>query len=168
MAAFHDVSLGALDRCLVQLAAVLGVGAQYCADKKFDEGVLLNARLFPDMFPLVKQVQVACDFSKSCAARLSGGQAPSFDGVDVSFVEMQSRVARTRDYLATVTAAQLDGAETKIVSVRTRDGERPMPALTYVQRMVLPNVFFHCVTAYNILRHNGAPVGKADFVGVVD
>ena len=168
MATLHDISLALLDRSLTQLATVIDIGAKHCAEKKIEEAVLLNDRLFPDMFPLVKQVQVACDFSKSCAARLSGGQAPSFDGTDASFADVSARIQKTREYLATITPEMINGLDDKMVSVRTREGERPMPALTYVQRMVLPNVFFHCVTAYNVLRHNGVAVGKGDFVGAID
>jgi uncharacterized protein len=165
MPSLYNCSLTLVDRALVQLSAVLDKGAAFCAERKLDDTVLTGDRLFADMFTLTRQVQVACDFSKGCAARLSGAEAPKFEDTEKTFEELKARIQKTRDYVATVSADTVNAMDGKTVSVRTREGEVQMDSLKYVQVMVMPNVYFHACTAYNILRHNGVPVGKGDFVG---
>lgn len=167
MPALTDMSSVMLDRALAQLAVVLDKAKAHCAERKIDEAVLLGMRLYPDMFALTRQVQTACDFSKFCVARIAGIDAPKFDDDEKSFDDLLARIARTRAFIAGVPAAQIDGQEHKPVTIKMRERELHTEALPYVQRMVLPNVFFHCATAYGILRHAGVPLGKADFIGAL-
>ena len=140
--------------------------AQACADaRKFDVSVLLQYRLAPDMLPFTRQVQMACDAAKNGTARLAGLEAPRFEDVESTLPQLQARIQKTLDYLATVPAQALDGAETwDITFPLGREATRTMKGEAYLTRWVLPNLFFHVTTAYNILRHNGVEIGKRDYL----
>ena len=150
---------------LGNLSAILEKGAGLAAQKKFDSAVLVSSRLAPDMLPLSKQVQIACDTAKKGAARLAGVDAPAFDDNEKTTEELRTRIARTIDYLKTLPASAFDGAEERDIKVPAGDRTLEFKGLSYLQRWVLPNLFFHVTTAYNILRHNGVEIGKRDYLG---
>jgi hypothetical protein len=127
---------------------------------------LLQARLFPDMLPLLKQVQIAADFSRGVSARLAGVDVPTFDGQEKTFADLDALLTQTLAFLDTVDAAQFEGKETTQIVLRPgTPKEKTLSGQTYLAQYGLPQFFFHVTTAYNILRHNGLPVGKRDFMG---
>lgn len=161
----YEQSIPPAVRALSNLRAVLGKGAAHCEARRIDPAVLVAARLFPDMFPLSRQVQIACDMAKGCAARLRGQEAERIADTERDLAELQARIDRTLDLLRAVDRATIDGQEARPVRLKTPSGELHFTGQTYVQTFVLPNVYFHCTTAYNILRHNGVELGKRDFLG---
>ena len=161
----YESSIPVLVRNLNNLSAYLAKGADYASEKEIDDAVLVNARLFPNMFDLAHQIQIACDVSKKAAARLSGIEAPSFEDNEASFEELQTRISNTIKFLESVPADQIDGTEEKQITLPAGDKEFKFSGRDYLQTFVLPNVYFHAVTAYNILRHNGVEIGKMDFLG---
>jgi hypothetical protein len=145
---------------------VLDKGAAHLAAKKADPSVMLGWRLAPDMFPLTRQVQLACDLAKNSIARLTEQEPPRFPDTEASFEELHARIARTVDYLRGVPSGALEGAETRDIKVPTRDrGTLEFKGLEFLQHWAIPNVFFHVTAAYLILRHNGVELGKRDFLG---
>lgn len=158
-------SVPAILRALGNLRAVLAKGAAHCEARKIDPAVLVGSRLYPDMLPLASQVRIACDIGKGCVARLSGVDAPKFEDTETTFAELDARIAKTLDFVKSATAAQIDGSESKSVVLKTPRGDMPFTGEDYLRFFVLPNVYFHCTTAYNILRHNGVELGKLDFLG---
>ena len=135
--------------------------------KKFEPGVLLSARLAPDMLPFTKQIQIACDAAKFGVARLASVEAPKFDDSETNFSQLRERVRKTIDYVQSVPAAQIDGTEERDVTVPRRDGPLTLKGEVYLKHYVLPNFFFHLTTAYALLRHNGVDLGKSDFLGLL-
>ena len=161
----YESSIPVLVRNLNNLSAYLAKGADYASEKEIDDAVLVNARLFPNMFDLAHQIQIACDVSKGAAARLSGIEAPKFEDNEASFEELQTRISNTIKFLESVPADQIDGTEEKEITLPAGDKEFKFSGRDFLQKFVLPNVYFHAVTAYNILRHNGVEIGKMDFLG---
>lgn len=153
-------------RVLSNFATILEKAAAHCDAKKIDPAVLVNARLFPDMFPLVRQVQIASDSAKGGAARLAGLEPPAFEDSEATFAELIDRLRRTVAFLDTLREEQFAGSEDRTVSWKTRSASRSMQGLPYLLTHVTPNVYFHVTTAYNILRHSGVEIGKQDFLGV--
>ena len=125
---------------------------------------MFNARLFPDMFPLSRQVQIATDMSKGAAARLARLEVPSYDDNETTFADLQARIAKTIAFIETVTPAQLEGAEKRDIEIMVRKAKMEFTGQDYLQKWVMPNVYFHVATTYNILRHNGVELGKPDFL----
>jgi uncharacterized protein len=164
MFSMYNASITPLKRTLNNLAHILKKGEAYADDKKIEHSVLLNARLFPDMYPLTRQVQIATDMSKGAAARLAGLEVPKYDDNETTFAELQARVAKTIAFIDSVSATQLEGSETKSVTIPVRKVEMTFTGEDYLLKWVMPNVYFHVTTAYNILRHNGVELGKADFL----
>jgi uncharacterized protein len=162
----HAASVDVFAPMLSNLAAILDKALALAQAKKIDPAVLLGARLAPDMFPLLRQVQLASDFAKNSTARLAGQDPPRFADEEQTFEDLQARIARTLDFLKTVPASALEGAETRDIRLPLRDRTLEMKGLPYLQRFALPNFFFHVTTAYDILRHNGLELGKRDFTGV--
>jgi uncharacterized protein len=158
-------SIDIFTHTLGQLQGILDKGAAYATSKKFEPSVLFSARLAPDMLPLSRQVQIACDISKNSGARLAGIEPPRFEDNEKTFEELRVRISKTIDYLKSIKPAQLEGAETRDIKVPARDRTLEFKGLTFVQRWALPNVFFHVTTAYDILRHNGVDLGKQDYLG---
>lgn len=154
-----------LERALGNLHAVLGKAGAHCEARKIDPAVLVQSRLFPDMRPLSFQVQVATDMSKGCVSRLAGREVPSWADDETSLEQLQARIDLAVALLRDTDPAQIDGTEDKPVTMKTPRGELKFQGQSYVQGFVLPNVYFHCTTAYNILRHNGVELGKMDFLG---
>jgi hypothetical protein len=161
----HETSVPALKRSLRALCAILGKASEYAASRKIDPGVLLNARLYPDMFPLVRQVQIASDLAKGCAARLGKIDIPSYADDETSFAALQQRIGRTIDFIDSVDAAAIDASEDSAIVLKLREREVTFTGKTYLLAWVLPNFYFHAATAYDILRHNGLEIGKKDFLG---
>jgi hypothetical protein len=150
---------------LKSLSNILKKGADYAAEKKIDEKVLTSARLFPDMFSLSRQVQIACDVAKGCGARLAGIDIPKFDDTEVTFAELQARIEKTANFLKTLNENQINGTEQKQIKLQAGPRELEFVGDYFLRNWALPNVYFHITTAYNILRHNGVAVGKMDFLG---
>jgi hypothetical protein len=163
----HALSAEVFSGTLRNLAAILEKGAAYAAAKNFDPNVLAASRLAPDMLPLTKQIQIACDMAKNSVARLAGQEAPRFDDNEKTIEELRARVARTLEYLHSVPAAALDNSEDRDIRIPTRDATLEFKGLPFLQRWALPNFFFHVTTAYNILRHNGVDIGKKDYLGSI-
>jgi uncharacterized protein len=151
---------------LTSLAALLEKGLAHATARKFDPGVLLNARLAPDMFPLTRQVQIACDLAKNSVARLASLEPPRFEDNEKTIEELRARIARTIDYLKGIPASAFEGAEDRDLKVPAGPTVLDFKGLDFIQRWAIPNVFFHVTTAYAILRHNGVDVGKRDFIGL--
>ncbi|MBU3648593.1 MAG: DUF1993 domain-containing protein [Limnohabitans sp.] len=164
-----DQSIPDFIRTLTALSGILAKGAASAQARKIDPLVLTGARLAPDMFALTKQVQIACDVAKNGFARLSGADAPKFDDTETTFEELQARITKTIDYLHSVKAESLAGTEDKVVTFPA--GPERMLKLkghAYLTQWMLPNLYFHTVTAYAILRHNGVDVGKMDYLQGAD
>jgi hypothetical protein len=154
-------------RMLQNLSNVLDKGIAFAQAKKFDPNVLVNSRLAPDMFPLSRQVQIACDSAKNGIARLAGIEAPKHEDNEQTMEELKARVAKSLDFVKSVPAAKLEGAEERDIKVSIPNRTLEFKGLTYLQSWVLPNLYFHITTAYAILRHNGVDLGKPDFLGPV-
>lgn len=161
----YESSIPVLIRNLNNLSAFLTKATSHASEKEIDGGVLVNSRLFPNMLPLTSQIQIACDVSKGAAARLSGLEAPSYEDNEVSFEELQTRISNTVKFLKSVPADKIDGTEEKEITLKAGPTEFKFTGKTYLQNFVLPNVYFHATTAFNILRHNGVEIGKMDFLG---
>ena len=156
-------------RTLQALSGILEKGAASAQARKIDPLVLTSSRLAPDMFALARQVQIACDVAKNGFSRLSGVEAPKFEDTETTFEELQARIAKTIDFLRHIKTESLVGSEDKVVSFPAGP-ERvlKMKGDAYLKQWVLPNLYFHTVTAYNILRHNGVDVGKMDYLKGAD
>ena len=162
----HAATVPPLTRMLTALHAILAKADAHCTARKIDPAALLTARLFPDMFPLTRQVQLTCDFSARAAARLSASEVPNFPDTETTFDELAARIIRARDHVSSVDPAAFDGAEQRVVTIKMRGQDVQMTGLDYLTIFALPQVYFHATTAYNILRHNGVEVGKADYMGL--
>jgi len=152
-------------RMLTNLAAILEKAAAHAEANKIDPEVFVSARLYPNMFPLVRQVQIASDSAKGGAARLAGLEPPSFEDNEKTLAELIARAKKTVSYLETLKPAQFEGSEDRTINWKTRTTELSMQGQPYLIHQVLPNLYFHVTTAYNILRHNGVELGKMDFLG---
>jgi uncharacterized protein len=159
------ISVPVFDRHLTQMGHYLGKGAAYATEKKLEDAVLTQMRIYPDMFPLARQVQIACDFAKGASARLAGVEIPKYEDTESTFAELQARCQKTRDFLKTLKAEQFTGSDSKKVSLTIRGNTVEIEGLPYLTNLAMPNFYFHSTTAYNLLRHAGVPVGKSDFVG---
>jgi len=148
------------------LSTLLDKGAEHMKAKGLKPDALAEARLAPDMFPLSKQVQIACDQAKSVAARLTGQEPPKFEDNEQTLDELKTRIRRTLDYVKSVPSSAYQGAETRRVGFPLMEGYAlDMDGVQYLRDWALPNFYFHVTTAYAILRHNGIPLGKSDFIG---
>jgi hypothetical protein len=163
----YEVSIPALTRGLSNMSAFLGKAAAYAETKKFDSIVLAQARLFPDMHPLARQVQIACDTAKGAAARLAQVEVPKHPDSETTFPELQARIAKTLEFLASITPSQLQGAESHDIEIKFPNGSWKFTGIGYLTDFVLPNFYFHMSTVYALLRNNGVEVGKGDFLGAI-
>ena len=150
---------------LKNLSAILDKAQAHADAKKIDPRVLTAARLYPDMFPMSRQVQSACDTAKGAVARLAGVEIPVHEDTEQTFEELKARIAKTITFIQTIQPAQVDGSEDKEVVLKFRSGEVKFKGMQYLLGHALPNFYFHVTTAYNILRHNGVEVGKRDYIG---
>lgn len=161
----YEASAPRLTNMLRNLSAILARAEAHAGARKIAPEVLLSARLFPDMFPLSKQVQIACDHAKGAVARLAGVDVPAFADNEQSFAELQERIARTIAFVESIDAAQVNGSETRDIALSIGGQQLQFRGIQYLLGFALPNFYFHLVTAYNILRHNGVDIGKRDFIG---
>jgi hypothetical protein len=163
----YDFSIPVMTRGLNNLSAILDKAAAHAATKKFDPVVLAQARLFPDMHPLARQVQIACDTAKGAAARLAGIEVPKHEDTETTLAELKARIAKTVDFLKSVSAAQLKDAESRAIEIKFPNGSWKFTGIAYLTDFVLPNFYFHVSMAYALLRKNGIEIGKGDFLGAI-
>lgn len=161
----YQASVPAFIRGLTNLRLILRKAHDHAQAQKIDGAVLLACRLYPDMHPLVRQVQIACDAAKFCLARLAGTEPPKFEDVEQTFDELYARIDKTIDYVKGVDAAKLEGSDERIVTLKMPSGALEFPGAAYLLDFALPNFYFHLTTAYGILRHNGVELGKFDYLG---
>ncbi|MDI1308833.1 MAG: DUF1993 domain-containing protein [Methylotenera sp.] len=164
----YEIAIPPLDRALSNLTSILKIGEEHADAKKIEHAIFLNARLFPDMYPLIRQVQIATDMSKGAAARLARLEVPKFEDNESTFADLYTRIAKTIAFLDTVDSAQLEGSESREVIVNVRKIDLKFSGQDYLLKWVNPNVYFHITTCYNILRHNGVELGKPDFLGSIN
>ncbi len=161
----YQASVPVFVRTLGNLGAILDKASAHARERKFDESALLNARLFPDMLPFTRQVQLATDLARGAAARLAGFEPAAIEDKERSLADLRARIERSIEELGRLAPAQIDGSEGREV-VRPIHGEpRKFTGIDYLLQYALPNFFFHTATAYALLRHNGVAIGKADYLG---
>ena len=164
--AMYTASIPVFRQMLGGLDAVLSRAQAHATERKIEPAALLQARLFPDMFPLTRQVQIACDFAKSVPARLAGVDVPAYDDTEQSFAELHERIARTLAFIDGLDASQFEGAAQREIVLRPgTPKERKLDGQAYLLAYGLPQFFFHVTTAYALLRHNGVEIGKKDYMG---
>ena len=161
----YQASAPRFANALRNLSAILDKAQAHAAAKKIDPAVLGGLRLIADMFPLSRQVQIACDTAKGAVARLAGLDIPKHEDTEQTIAELKARIAKTLDFLGSVPAARIDGSEEREVVLKMRSGEHKYTGLQYLMGHAWPNFYFHVTTAYNILRSNGVDIGKRDFIG---
>ena len=161
----YEASVPRFAKMLHNLNAILAKAQTHAIAKKIDPAVLLAARLFPDMFPLVKQVQIASDHAKGAVARLAGVEVPRYEDSEQNFEELQARVSKTIAFVEAFSAAQIDDSEERDIAFRLGGRDLNFKGMPYLVGFAWPNFYFHLVTAYNILRHNGVDIGKHDYMG---
>ena len=160
----YDISIKQMTKMLENLSHFLEKSTQHAQAKKIEMDVFLQTRLIADQFPLVKQIQTACDSAKLCASRLSGKTAPVNEDTETTYDEIQKRIKSTVSYLKTITSADLKEYETKKIEFAFNKGKY-LTGFDYVTQFAIPNFYFHLTTAYSILRANGVDVGKMDYMG---
>ena len=161
----HAMSHDVFKKALTQLLHVMEKAVANATARGFDVSVLVNSRLAPDMLPFSRQIQLTSDFAKNSMARLAGVDPPKFEDVETTMDELVARVKKTLEYVDSVGPAALEGSETRQIVIKLRDRTVEFPGLVFLQTWAIPNFFFHHVTAYNLLRHNGVDIGKRDFLG---
>ena len=150
---------------LNNLSALLDKAQAHAEAKKLDQASLTAFRLYPDMFPLARQVQIACDTAKGAVARLAGVEIPKHEDTEQTLAELKERIGKTVAFIETLKPAQVDGSDAKEIVMKMRAGEVKFEGLQYLMAFATPNFYFHLTTVYNILRHNGVELGKRDFLG---
>ncbi|MBL0121767.1 MAG: DUF1993 domain-containing protein [Betaproteobacteria bacterium] len=162
----YAASIPVFKQMLSSMSAVLAKADAHATAKKIDANALLQARLFPDMFPLIKQVQIAAEFARSVSARLAGAEVPVYEGNEQTFAELQAMIGKSLAFIDGFTAAQIDGQEGREIVLRPgTPKERKFTGQSYLLSYALPQFFFHVTTTYAILRHNGLEIGKRDYMG---
>jgi hypothetical protein len=161
----HQSSVPVFLHFLKALSANLDRGEAHARAKGTEEAKLVEARLAPDMFPLSRQVQIATDHAKGAAARLSSRDVPKYEDNETTFAALRQRIAKTLDFVGSVTAAEVDGSEEREITLQIAGKPMTFAGHYYLLYFALPNFFFHVTTAYDILRHKGVPVGKLDYLG---
>lgn len=161
----HALSAGQFLPLLANLRKFIDKAEASAKARKFEPNVLMTARLAPDMFPFNRQVQLTCDFAKNSSARLAGLEAPRFEDTETTADELRARIDKTIVFVQSVAASAIDGQEERDIKIPLRDRTLEMKGLPFLQNWALPNFYFHLVTAYDILRHNGVELGKGDFLG---
>ena len=161
----YQASIPQLTKMLSNLSNILKKGEEFAKAKNFDGTVLVGSRLAPDMFPLAKQVQIACDQVKNGMARLAGVEPPKFDDNETTFEQLQERITKTLAFANSIKPEQVDGSETKEIKFSIKEWSFEFVGQQYLLTWIIPNFYFHVTTAYNILRHNGVEIGKSDYLG---
>jgi uncharacterized protein len=163
---FYDASVPAFLQILGSLQGVLTKAEAFCKAKNVAPEVLLGARLYPDMFPLMRQIQTACDFAAKTCARLTSSEVPAIPDTEKTFGELKQRLASTVDYVKAFKPSQFEGAESRDISFPVGPTTMTLQGQQFLSHFAFPNFYFHASTAYGILRHNGVEIGKRDFLGV--
>ena len=163
----HDLSIGALIRGLTNLSTILDRAAVHAGAKKFDPAVLVQLRLYPDMYPLVRQVQIACDTAKGAAARLASIDVPKHEDTEATLDELKQRIAKTVAFLKSVKVDSVNGPDDRAIELKFPNGAMKFTAATYILDFVMPNFYFHSSMVYALLRSNGVELGKSDFLGTL-
>ncbi|QYF93618.1 DUF1993 domain-containing protein [Massilia sp. PAMC28688] len=161
----YEASVPVFKQILTSLSSILEKAEAHAAEKKIDPPALLQARLYPDMFPLLRQVQVACDFAKGAAARLAGVDVPRYDDTEQTFAELRARIATTLAFIDTLPQDGLEASAQRDITTGSGEKAKHFKGQVYLMHYALPHFYFHATTAYAILRHNGVEVGKKDFIG---
>jgi hypothetical protein len=162
----YQASIPAFVKMLNNLTSILDKAERYASERKIAPEVLLNWRLAPDMFPLTRQIQIMTDMCKGCAARLAGAEVPSYADEEKSFAELKERIAKTLKFVQGFSAKDIDGSESRDVSLTVGGQPIKFKGEAYLVHFVLPNVYFHAATAYDIIRSVGVDIGKRDFLGM--
>jgi hypothetical protein len=163
----YNASIPVFKQMLTSMSNVLTKAEAHATDKKIDPTVFLQARLYPDMFPLLRQVQIAADFAKGVSARLANVDVPAFDDSEQTFADLQARIKTTLAFIESLDPAKFnDAAEREIITRPGTPKEKRFTGLSYLLTYGLPQFFFHATTTYAILRHNGVEVGKGDYMGL--
>jgi hypothetical protein len=163
----YEASIPTFLQTLRNLKAILEKGVAHAEARKFDPNLLAATRLAADMLPLTRQIQIASDAAKGAAARLTGVDPPKFEDNETTMADLVARIGKTIDYLQGFKPEQFEGADDRTINIQTPRQTFTFPGLVFLRHWALPNFFFHVTTAYNLLRHNGVELGKADFLGKV-
>lgn len=161
----YQASIPVFVRMLGNLSSILDKAAAHAEAEKIDQAVFINARLAPDMYPLSRQIQIATDMVKGCAARLAGIDVPSYEDNETTFADLKARITKTVAFLKSINAEQINGSEDRTITLKLRGKEVSFLGQSYLLNFVLPNFYFHITVAYAILRHNGLEIGKMDYIG---
>ena len=161
----YQTSVPRFASMLKNLSAILDKAQAQAQARKIDPAVFTNFRFYPDMLPMKRQVQIACDTAKGAVARLAGAEVPKHDDTEETFAELKARIAKTIDFIQTIKPAQIDGSEEKNIHLKLGSREVDYKGMQYLLGHALPNFYFHITTAYDILRHNGVEIGKRDYLG---
>ena len=162
----YDQTVVSFSRALTALDHLMTTASSAAEAGKYDVNVLAQARLYPDMFAFARQVQLTTDFAKGAAARLAGVDIPKWDDTETTFDELRARIAKALAFLASLTAAQFADAAARVIELKTPLRTFNFSGYDFVLQWALPNFYFHYTTAYNLLRHNGVPVGKLEYLGL--
>jgi hypothetical protein len=163
----YQASVPAFVQMLTNLSAILDKAEAHAGNRKIDPEVLLNYRLAPDMLPLVRQIQIAADLAKGAAARLAGVEVPKHDDTEKSFADLKARLAKTVAFVQSFKPSDIDGSEDRDINLTLGEHTMKFEGKGYLVHFVMPNFYFHCTTAYDILRHCGVELGKRDFIGTI-
>ncbi len=163
---FYQITIPPMIRQLNALLAILAQTIAHAAEQKFDHGALLHARLYPDMYHFIKQIQTVTDMVKGGVARLANVEVPKMEDNETNFAQLKERLAKTVAFLESIKPAQIDGRENAELQIPVGRDTHAMTALAYFQGFVVPNFYFHSAMAYGLLRHNGVNIGKRDFMGL--
>lgn len=161
----YQASAPRLANTLKNLSVILDKAQIYCDAKKIEPAALIHFRLYPNMLPMKRQVQIACDTAKGAVARLAGVEVPKHEDTEETFAELKARIAKTIAFIESIKPAQIDGSEEKNIHLKLGAVEVDWKGMQYLLGHALPNFYFHVVTAYDILRHNGVELGKRDYIG---
>ena len=163
----YDASAPRFAAMLKNLSAILDKAQAHAEARKLDPAVLGGLRLIADMFPLSRQVQIACDTAKGAVARLAGAEIPKHEDTEQTIAELKARIAKTLDFIGSIPAAKIDGGDEREVVMKMRGQDMKFQGAQYLLNHALPNFYFHVTTAYNILRANGVDIGKRDYIGSI-
>ncbi len=161
----YSASVPVFKQVLNSLSAIIDKAEAHAAEKKIDPPALLQARLFPDMFPFARQIQVAADFAKGASARLAGVELPKFEDTEQTFAELKERIAKTLAFIDSVPQDGVEASAQRDITTGSGEKTKQWKGQTYLMHYALPHFYFHATTAYDILRHNGVEIGKKDFIG---
>ncbi len=160
----HAIAVPSFQKHLHALDGIIDKAIAYSGARKIEPATLLHARLYPDMFSFVRQVQAACDFAKAGTARLANIDVPSHPDTETTFEDLKARIAKTLEFVASVAPEQMTGSEERSFTIKVGPNDMTFTGKDYLLHFALPNFYFHCTTAYGILRHNGLDIGKRDFM----